>query len=81
MKIGRREKGIIWAFLDRLAVPGDKLQSTGESLEAAWKERQKIASWNNDNRIIFTDTSSRAVETVQEAVRREARKRDMEAHL
>lgn len=78
MKIGRREKGIIWAFLDRLSVPGDKLQSTGETLEAAWNGGSAIALWDADNKIVFTESSSKSVEVVQEAVRREARKRDME---
>ena len=74
MRLGKSDKAVIKAFLDQRALDGHKLSTDGKRLDGHWMGGNKLASWKGD-RIDLPDTGSRAGQSVQSAVRREAPKK------
>ena len=74
MRLGKSDKAVIKAFLDQRPLDGHKLSTDGKRLDGHWMGGNKIAAWKGD-KIDLPDTGSRAGQTVQSAVRREAPKK------
>ena len=73
LKIDRADKEVIKAFTEKKAADGKKLTTDGKRLDGQWMGGRGIAEWK-DGKIHFNDLGSKAAQTVQGAVRKEAPK-------
>ncbi len=71
MKLGKQDKLVIKAFVDKRSLEGPKLSSEGNRLDGLWMGGRGIALWRG-GKIHLPDLGSRAAQTVQNAIRREA---------
>lgn len=71
MRLGKQDKLAIKAFVDKRALEGHKLSSEGNRLDGLWMGGRGIALWKG-GKIHLPDLGSRAAQTVQNAIRREA---------
>lgn len=76
LRLGKQDKAVIRAFTERRAMDGHKLTTDGTRLDGLWMGGNDLANWY-DGKIHLLDTGSRAGQTVQNAVRREAPKNDL----
>jgi hypothetical protein len=73
LKIDRADKEVIRAFTEKKAKDGKKLTTDGKRLDGQWMGGRGIAEWK-DGKIHFDDLGSKAAQTVEKAVRKEAPK-------
>ncbi len=78
LRLGKKDKRVIKAFVDQKALDGHKLTTDGERLDGLWMGGNKLAFWKN-GKIELPDSGSRSGQTVQNAVRREAPANDIRA--
>jgi hypothetical protein len=71
--IGKPDKKVIDAFLDKKEAEGKKLTSTGKRLDGNWMGGRGIAEWKG-GKIHFNDLGSKAAQTIQRAVKKAAPK-------
>lgn len=76
MRLGKYDKNVIRAFTEKRGVTGFKLGTDGVKLVGFWMGGDTIAEWK-DGKIHFYDLGSKAAQTVQNAVMREAPKNDL----
>lgn len=75
--VGKKDKAVIRAFLDRKAMEGTKLTTDGKSLDGMWMGGRGIAIWNpkgDGKGIILNELGSKAAQSVQRALRKVAPK-------
>ena len=75
--VGKKDKAVIRAFLDRKAMEGAKLTTDGKSLDGMWMGGKGIAIWNpkgDGKGIIINELGSKAAQSVQNALRKVAPK-------
>jgi hypothetical protein len=73
LKLGRPDKQVISAFLDKKKKSGTKLSTDGKTLDGLWMGGAGIATWE-DGKIVFHDLGSKSAQTVQKAIQKEAPK-------
>ncbi len=76
LRLGKKDKKVIKAFVDQKALDGHKLTTDGERLDGYWMGGNNLAYWKN-GKIELPDSGSRAGQTVQNAVRRAAPANDL----
>ena len=73
LKIDLADKKVIKAFTEKKKAEGKKLTTDGKVLDGQWMGGNKIAEWKG-GKIHFNDLGSKAAQTVQKALRKEAPK-------
>lgn len=73
LRLGKPDKRVILAFTEKKSESSRKLETDGKNLEGLWMGGKNIAWWEND-KIHIGPITSRAVQTVVRALRREAPK-------
>ena len=73
VKLGKSDKKVIDAFLNKEAAEAKKLSTDGKRLDGNWMGGRGIAEWSG-GKIVFTDLGSKAAETVQRAIKKAAPK-------
>jgi hypothetical protein len=76
MRLGKKDKQVIKAFVEQNGMLGHKLYSNGTRLDGLWMGGQGLAVWRN-GKIDLPDSGSRSGQLVQNAVRRAAAKVDI----
>lgn len=71
--MGPNCKKVIAAFLDKEKMDGKNLSTDGKQLDGNWMGGRGVAKWEG-GKIKFTDLGSKAAQTVQRAIRKEAPK-------
>jgi hypothetical protein len=70
LKLGKNDKRVVMAFLDKKSMDGNKLSTDGKRLDGNWMGWNKIAEWKG-GKIVTTNLGSRAADTVQRYLRKE----------
>ena len=73
MNLGSKEKKVIDAFTEKKSASSPKLHTDGKTLDGLWMGGNRIAYWK-DGKIYFSDTGSKAADTIVRAVRKIAPK-------
>lgn len=73
LKIALVDKKVIKAFTEKKKADGKKLTTDGGRLDGQWMGGRGIAEWKG-GKIHFSDLGSKAAQTVEKAVRKEAPK-------
>ena len=71
---------VVKAFTEKKALDSKHLETDGKTLDGNWMGGRGIAEWKGDQ-IHFNDLGSRAAQTVQHAIRREAAPADLEGYV
>lgn len=73
LSIGKGEKKVIDAFLDKKKADGKKLSTDGTTLDGSWMGGSGIAKWEK-GKIVMPDLGSKAADKVQKAIKKKAPK-------
>lgn len=76
MKIGTKDRRVIRAFTERIALEGHKLHTDGRSISGYWMGGRDIAVWKG-GKIHFRDLGGLVEQTIHRAIRREAAPNDV----
>lgn len=74
MRLGKKDRAVIKAFIAGREAEGLKLRTDGERLDGIWMGGNGIAEWTKGPRvgsIVFNDLGSRAAQQVQRALKKE----------
>lgn len=73
MRLDQKDRDVIYAFVDRYPMDGDKLSTDGKSLDGHWIGGNNIAEWVRGGPygkwIVFNDLGSRAAQSVQRVIK------------
>lgn len=77
MRFNKGDKKVVEAFLDKQPAVSKKLRTDGRRLDGLWMGGLGIAQWQpsgtrRGGEIVFFDLGSKAAQTVQRAIRRNA---------
>lgn len=72
LRLTLKDKRVIAAFTERQAAYGTNLATDGQRLDGHWMGGNGIAVWGPGGKIVMPDLGSKAAQTVQNAVKREA---------
>lgn len=68
MKLNKKDRKVIEAFLNKESADGRQLATDGTRLDGQWMGGRGIAEWKG-SKVVCNDLGSRAAQTVQRAVR------------
>jgi len=70
MRLGKKDRAVIKAFIACREAEGLKLRTDGDRLDGVWMGGRGIAEWR-DGALVFNDLGSRAAQQVQRALKKE----------